>query len=121
MGLDVYFTRKNSNGDDIAEQYFRKPNMILSHVEKCLGHEMENCVDHRLEVVHVLELIDKIKVVLADHSKAEEVLPLQSGFFFGGTVYDEYYFDDLEYIRDDLEELMKDHKEDDYIMFHAWW
>lgn len=33
--------------------------------------------------------------VMADPSVAEELLPVQSGFFFGGTDYDEYYVEDL--------------------------
>jgi hypothetical protein len=42
------------------------------------------------------ELLDLCKQVLADHSKAEELLPNQEGFFFGSTNYDELYFSDLE-------------------------
>lgn len=34
--------------------------------------------------------------VLADTKLAEELLPTQSGFFFGGTGYDQYYLQDLE-------------------------
>ena len=33
--------------------------------------------------------------VLADSTLAEEFLPTQSGFFFGSTNYDEYYWQDL--------------------------
>ena len=33
--------------------------------------------------------------VLEDSTLAEEFLPTQSGFFFGGTNYDEYYWQDL--------------------------
>jgi hypothetical protein len=33
--------------------------------------------------------------VVADPSVAEALLPTQSGFFFGGTDYDEYYMEDI--------------------------
>lgn len=33
--------------------------------------------------------------VYEDTSVAEELLPTASGFFFGGTEYDEYYFDEV--------------------------
>jgi hypothetical protein len=42
------------------------------------------------------ELLDLCKQVLADHSKADELLSTQSGFFFGSTEYGEWYFQDLE-------------------------
>jgi hypothetical protein len=42
------------------------------------------------------QLRDTCMEVLADNSKAEELLPSASGFFFGSTEYDEYYFGDLQ-------------------------
>lgn len=33
--------------------------------------------------------------IVADSSVAEELLPTQSGFFFGGTSYDQWYIDDI--------------------------
>ena len=38
------------------------------------------------------ELLDLCKQVTADHSKAQELLPRQEGFFFGSTEYDQWYF-----------------------------
>ena len=35
--------------------------------------------------------------VLDDNSLAEELLPTRSGFFFGSTDYDEWYFEDIKY------------------------
>ena len=34
-------------------------------------------------------------LAVEDSSVAEELLPTQSGFFFGGTGYDEYYIEDV--------------------------
>lgn len=31
-----------------------------------------------------------------DEEKIKEILPTESGFFFGSTAYDEYYFSDVE-------------------------
>lgn len=41
----------------------------------------------------------------------EELLPTTSGFFFGGTDYDEYYMQDIEYTIEILEKLLKDEEE----------
>ncbi len=42
-----------------------------------------------------MKLLEVCKQVAADPSKAEELLPTQSGFFFGGTEYDEYYMNSI--------------------------
>lgn len=44
---------------------------------------------------------------LEDPTKAKELLPTQSGFFFGSTDYDKWYWRDLEYTMDKLEVIMK--------------
>lgn len=44
---------------------------------------------------------------IEDSSVAEELLPTASGFFFGGTDYDEYYIEDLKHTKQVLEEELK--------------
>ena len=76
--------------------YWRKANAI---------HEwfIKNCADGEDDCFRVWvseEKLEKLLVicseVLADHSKAPELLPTKSGFFFGSTDYDEWYFADVE-------------------------
>ena len=66
--------------------------------------------------------VDVCANVLDDPSVAEEILPTQSGFFFGGTMYDEGYIEDLKYtiekINEILEETDFEHSE---ITYYAWW
>lgn len=50
---------------------------------------------------------------------AEELLPTQSGFFFGGTDYDEYYYHDLEATKKILEDALKEEGGDFY--YRASW
>ena len=57
------------------------------------------------------ELIEICKMILADRdnpigNKAIELLPTCSGFFFGDTAYDEYYYSDLQNTIDQLEPLL---------------
>lgn len=40
------------------------------------------------------DIMDDIQV-FSDTSVAEELLPTQPGFFFGGTEYDEWYMENL--------------------------
>jgi len=44
--------------------------------------------------------------LMEDSSLAEELLPSTSGFFFGGTDYDEYYYHKLQYTKTELEKLL---------------
>lgn len=43
----------------------------------------------------VLETVKERGMVIDDPSTAERLLPTRSGFFFGSTGYDDYYFDQL--------------------------
>lgn len=57
--------------------------------------------------------------VLKDTSIAEKLLPTASGFFFGGTDYDDYYWDCLLDTKKILEEVLKD-TEGDYEYTSSW-
>lgn len=43
---------------------------------------------------------------IEDTKLAEELLPTQEGFFFGGTAYDQYYWWDIQYTMQKLEKLL---------------
>ena len=63
-------------------------------------------------------IIEKGKVVKSD-SLLRELLPTTSGFFFGGTEYDEYYIRDVEDTVKILEEALADDSGDYY--YHSSW
>ena len=66
-------------------------------------------------------ILEKGKV-MKDKTKAEELLPTQSGFFFGSYDYDEYYWNDLVETRDKLKKILdsKD-SEDTYYVYRSSW
>ena len=66
----------------------------------------------KTEATHIKEygigkVIDKPEI-------CEELLPTQSGFFFGSTEYDEWYIDDIKYTRDRLQAIL------DLLDFDKW-
>ena len=61
-----------------------------------------------VEVDTLKRLVDLCKEVLADNSKAEDLLPTQDGFFFGDTGYNDYYFEDLAYTVEKLTPFVTD-------------
>ena len=75
--------------------YWRKANHIHDWFVKNVQNEEDDCGEYYVTKSDLENLKDVCNLVLADHSKAEELLPTCSGFFFGGTDYDEYYFNDI--------------------------
>ena len=76
--------------------YWRKVNSVHQwFVDNCQNGE-DDCRKAYVSREKLIELRDICQEILADHSLAEELLPTQSGFFFGSTEFDEYYFSDLE-------------------------
>lgn len=76
--------------------YWRKANHIHRWFVDNVQDGKDDCGDYWVSDEKVDELLDICEKVLADHSLAEELLPTQSGFFFGGTAYDEFYISDVE-------------------------
>jgi hypothetical protein len=56
---------------------------------------------------------------------AEDLLPTQSGFFFGSTEYDEWYIRDIQSTIDIIETLLSERNESGYIdgdiYYHSSW
>lgn len=57
---------------------------------------------------------------IADPSVARALLPTQAGFFFGGMEYDQYYYEDLEYTRDTLSELLAEQDDAEFYYRSSW-
>lgn len=86
--------------------YWRKANAIHNWFVHNVQNGEDNCGEYYVEWERLVELKELVDQVCADHSLAESLLPTTSGFFFGSTDYDEYYFQDLEYTRDLLQEII---------------
>ena len=76
--------------------YWRKANQIHRWFVEHIQDGDDNCREYEVDKSQLVELLAAVEEVLADHSKAEELLPTQEGFFFGGTEYDDDYFGDLD-------------------------
>ena len=154
MGLDMYVTAKrylwdfgDSNDQAIAGainklfpemtgyrtkqvemevMYWRKANAIHRWFVDNVQDGVDECQESYLSVDNLRELRDVCEKVLADRSLAPTLLPAQSGFFFGGTEYDEGYFDDVERTLSWLNELfvknvlIDDHKHWDFYYQASW-
>ena len=101
--------------------YWRKANQIHQYfVNKCADGKDE-CQETYVKRDHLEDLLWRCETVMKDHSRAEELLPTQSGFFFGSTDYDEGYYTDLEQTIPVLKKILKDAPEEWEFEYRASW
>jgi hypothetical protein len=78
--------------------YWRKANAIHKWFVDCVQDGEDDCGCYEVTKEQLEELLD-VCIQVRDSSQmektAQELLPTQSGFFFGSTEYDEWYVDDL--------------------------
>lgn len=88
--------------------YWRKANAIHKWFVDNVQDGNDDCRLAYVDIENIKNLLDIINEVLVDHSKAEKLLPVEAGFFFGGQEYDEYYFKELMITSRKLTELLSD-------------
>ena len=84
------------------DAYFRKVNFLFKYYED--RGKMYDQYYAFTDADDIDDIIDRCEQVLQDHSLANELLPTQSGFFFGSTDYDDWYFSD---VKDCLKQMKK--------------
>ena len=92
---------------------WRKANAIHKFFVDEVQKGNDNCERHYVPRETLQELLDRITTILdiktpvAREMKAEELLPTQSGFFFGTEEYDDWYYEDLEETKKTLEKVFE--------------
>lgn len=86
--------------------YWRKANAIHKWFVDNVQEGEDDCKEYYVTVDDLKQLLSVIYTVLQNRSLAEKLLPPQSGFFFGSTKLDEWYWKDLEHTRDMINELL---------------
>lgn len=104
----------------VTVAYWRKANAIHAwFVRECQGGRDE-CQSTHVTKEKVKELLDLCKLVL--QTKDASLLPPQSGFFFGSTAVDEWYWDDLKRTVKKLTAVLQAPAiEDCDLYYHASW
>jgi len=77
--------------------YWRKANAIHNWFVQTVQDGEDDCRRYRVSPKQLLDLRDRCEMVMSNRDLAMELLPPTSGFFFGSTDLDEYYYQDLEY------------------------
>jgi hypothetical protein len=107
----------------ITEQvaYWRKANQIHAWFVQNVQKGEDDCGVYYVEREKLEQLLKTCREVLAEHAKANELLPPQAGFFFGNTEIDRYYFDDLRRTVMQIEPLLDPKYDDASYEYHSSW
>ena len=141
MGLDMYLTKKtyvkNWEHTPESEKHYvsvqgpqakhinrkriryieedlcdwRKANHIHKWFVENVQSGKDDCEEYYLDVSKLKQLRDVCYEVMVDGKKAKDLLPTTSGFFFGGTDYDDWYFQETTRTYVELNELIKELEE----------
>jgi hypothetical protein len=77
--------------------YWRKANAIHAWFIHNCADDVDDCTDVYVPLEKLIELRDICMAIVEAPDRAESMLPTQSGFFFGGLDYNEWYMDQLKY------------------------
>lgn len=111
---DIFGVTGIEDGDYGAQEvtfrvaYWRKANAIHDWFVQNCQEGVDECQETWVSREQLQELINVCKEVLADMTKASELLPTTSGFFFGSTEYGDWYKGDLEYTVERVEKILTD-------------
>lgn len=119
MGLDMYLFKHKKFRDNDEEfnklvrqneeeiLYWRKANMIRSWFVNHTALLSDDDGVHILISRETLELLKQdLEDTLNDYKLATVLFPTSSGFFFGSTDYDEYYWEDLKYTFEEVTKIL---------------
>lgn len=121
--------------------YFRKVNFLMSFFDYYGNCEYKEISRERLQALRdACAEIAKMKPIKveahkypyggttavkeysdADQKRCAELLPTQSGFFFGNTDYNEWYFDDVKEVFVWVDGVLSGLADDDVVLMYCWW
>ena len=121
MGLDMYLQAEHKQTGEVRLVHsWRKANQIRQWFVTRFDQDDDAQLKITLTGDDIDALISDIEQVLGD-KLAPNLLPTSSGFFFGSTDYDTYYFGEL---KDTLQYLKNDFEYDfdnEQLFYTEWW
>jgi hypothetical protein len=117
--IHQWFVDNVQDGEDNCREYYVDREQLQELVDTCkkVKESLENSPKKKVQVEvgwqNGQKMYDDVEV-FEDTSVAEELLPTQPGFFFGGTEYDQWYVKDLDNTINQLEPLLQEEGGDFY-------
>lgn len=90
----------------VTVAYWRKANAIHNWFVQNVQGGKDECQKSYVEREQIQTLIDTCEQVVEDRTIAQDLLPPQSGFFFGNAEVDDWYMEQAAYTAKRLRELL---------------
>lgn len=99
--------------------YWRKANQIHNWFVQNVQNGTDDCGEYEVSGSKLLELVKLCEEVSEVHSTnySDTHLPTVDGFFFGGTSYDDYYYDTTR----DTVDMLRNVKPTETYVYHSSW
>ena len=129
--IHKWFVDNCQNGEDNCEEHYVELDKLKELLDICKKIK-ENChlIEGRVNNGYTFKKDEEGNLVkeeividgkvMQNSEIAEELLPTQSGFFFGGTDYDEYYMNDIDNTIKIIEDLLKEEDIGDIYYRSSW-
>ena len=113
------FEKFNKRIYAVSDAYFRKVNFIYEYFRNKLVDE--GCIVSKFELNEFIQVCKDVYKHKGDEDYATEYLPTTSGFFFGSTSYDEWYWNDVKDCIKQMEKIYKKLDDEDIVMWEFSW
>lgn len=125
MGLDMFLSEVIRNEGQTYKPeaiYWRKANAIHNYIIQQHADGIDECqpISLNREDLHILSRLCRLLVFFRNERLNAMILPTTSGFFFGSLEYDEYYYEDLQYTADKIDEALKDESAEEFEYQASW-
>lgn len=102
-----------------SDLYYRKVNFLYAFFPPT---EDEMAFIEKADAERLIEACDDVLALGEDNLQdAEDILPTQSGFFFGSTDYDDWYLADVRQVRREFKQFLKNWQPDEVaIICYSW-
>lgn len=122
MGLDMMIFAKKKGTNDCKEVgYWRKANAIHSWFVTNVQHGKDDCKEYPLSRDNLVELKKICEGILANKKLADTHLPTKSGFFFGNTDYDSFYFNKVESTIEIIDRILNEYDDTWELTYQSSW
>ena len=120
-----WFVENVQDGEDDCGSYEVTKEQLEALLELCMKVKLASkLVKGKVKNGYTFENGKEVPIMedgeyIEDPSTAMELLPSQSGFFFGSTEYDQWYMDDIDYTIEKLLEVLRTTDFDKEIVFYS--
>ena len=105
---------------EVTAVYWRKANQVHDWFVRNVQDGKDDCGEYYVSRDRLRELLAACNEALVNRNRADEILPTASGFFFGSTEYDEWYWKDIERTAREIKRVLA-LPEDVYFNYHSSW